>query len=73
MDTIKCKAKVAFTEFVSGYGQVHGDPDSSDVKARTPAIPVTIIERLSEAGKIVAPKGFNASDAVDGDMDAPAA
>ncbi len=64
-ETVKCKALQAFSLFVSGYGIVHGDPDSSDDKATDPLVPVRAIAQLVEAGNIAeagssgkkAPKG----------------
>ena len=55
---IKCKAKRAFTRFVSGFGMVHGDPESSLVEATHPAIPATEVGDLVEGGLIEAPKGW---------------
>ncbi|EQA97282.1 hypothetical protein [Sphingobium sp. HDIP04] len=52
MKTIQCRALKAFTQFIAGYGQVHGDPGSSDEKARLPMVPEDAVAMLIEAGKI---------------------
>ena len=57
-ETVTCKALVAFTQFVSGYGMVHGDPDSSDKAATHPAIPVEEVARFVKSELVKAPKGF---------------
>ena len=56
METIKCKALVAFTHHVPGFGQVHGDPDNK--KAKTPDVPVNAVAWLVEHGRIEEPKNF---------------
>jgi hypothetical protein len=56
MRTIRCIALVAFTQFVPGFGQVHGDPDSSDERAQFPMVPEVMIEMLVEADKIDVPE-----------------
>lgn len=58
VETVKCKALVAFTRYVSGYGQVHGDPDSKLKAAVTPEVPVEAVTRFVEDGFVAAPKGF---------------
>lgn len=63
METIICEARSVFTEFVSGYGMVHGDPDSSDGAATNPAIPVSIVQRLTDGRVIKKPKGWVAPEA----------
>ena len=57
-DTTPCKALEPFSEFVFGYGVVHGDPDSTDKTAKTPEVPNHVIDRLVGRGYIVAPKGW---------------
>jgi len=52
--TIKCVALVAFTQFVSGYGMIHGNPDAKD--AKFPLVPEDSVERFVEAGYIEAPE-----------------
>ncbi|WP_417615311.1 hypothetical protein [Parasphingorhabdus sp.] len=49
-----CKALRAFTEFVPGYGMVHGDPDSKDNKM--PEVPNKAIDKLVGEDKIEAPE-----------------
>ncbi|PZU59826.1 MAG: hypothetical protein DI547_04945 [Sphingobium sp.] len=56
MDTIACKAQRAFTYFVPGYGQVHGDPDNAE--AREPLVPVSVISHLVDQEKIEEPDGW---------------
>lgn len=71
-ETIKCKALATFTHYVSGHGQVHGDPESKDKNAKNPMVPVSVVLQLAEAGLIEAPKDFvdpNADEA----EEAPAA
>lgn len=55
-DTTQCKALRSFTQFVSGYGQVHGDPDSKDNKK--PDVPNSAIDLLVGEDKIAKPKGW---------------
>lgn len=57
-ETVKCVAIACFTQFVPEYGMIHGDPDSSDKKAKEPIVPDHVIARLVENGFIKAPKGF---------------
>lgn len=57
-ETVKCKALVAFTHFVSGYGMVHGDPDSSDKAANSPEVPVDEVAGFVAREQVKAPKGF---------------
>lgn len=64
--TIKCAALMAFTQFVPGYGMVHGDPDNEG--ASEPEVPVTYIEQLEREGRIEPPAGW-AGEA--GDAEAP--
>lgn len=54
-----CKALRAFTEFVPGYGQVHGDPDSNDNKM--PKVPNKAIDKLVGEDKIEAPEAESAA------------
>lgn len=56
IETIACKALRSFTQFVPGYGQVHGDPDNSE--ATDPLIPVTYIDHLIFEDKIEEPAGW---------------
>jgi hypothetical protein len=49
---VKCLALATFTQFITGYGQVHGDPDSTDERAREPMIPDFAVNFLLGAGKI---------------------
>lgn len=55
MDTFVCRALVAFTHHISGFGMVHGDPESSDEAARLPRVPLDAIDYLVDGGKIEAP------------------
>jgi hypothetical protein len=71
LETIKCTAKEAFTEYVSGHGMVHGDPNSSDKNARAPMVPLIVVERLAEAGSIAKPKGFTGASKDDAGDEAP--
>ncbi len=71
LETIKCTAKEAFTEYVSGHGMVHGDPNSSDKNARAPMVPLIVVERLAEAGSIAMPKGFTGASEDDAADEAP--
>lgn len=58
VETVKCKALVAFTQFVSGYGMIHGDPDSTDKAANNPEVPVDEVAGLVARELVKAPKGF---------------
>lgn len=60
VDTTVCKALRAFTEFVPGYGQVHGDPNSKDSKK--PKIPNYVIDKLVAEDKIEKPRGWVTAD-----------
>jgi hypothetical protein len=62
MKTIACRALVAFTQFVPGYGQVHGDPGSSLKEAKNPDVPESVIQQLADEGRIEAPKGFKVTE-----------
>jgi hypothetical protein len=57
-DPIKCRALASFTVFVSGYGQVHGDPDAKLAEAKSPLVPESQIQQLVDQGFIAAPKGW---------------
>lgn len=81
-DTIQCKALRPFTEYVSGYGMVHGNPtdENSDKKARAlarnPHVPTNVVKYFVESGLIDMPKDFvdeAEADADTGGGDAPAA
>lgn len=61
--TIKCKALAVFTEFVSGHGMVHGNPDAKD--AKLPEIPHSAVAKLTAAGMIEAPKNWVDPNVVD--------
>lgn len=63
METIACKALVAFTQFVPEYGQVHGDPDSSDKEARNPKVPTDFVKKFADSGFVALPKNFKADEA----------
>jgi hypothetical protein len=52
MEKIACKALRDFTQFVPGYGMVHGDPNNSDPQVKHPDIPVTVLDLLKEEGKV---------------------
>lgn len=52
MPMVKTKALVAFTEFVQGYGQVHGNPDGSSDDARFPKFPEHVAERLAAEKRV---------------------
>lgn len=54
MTLVKCKALRAFTEFVSGFGMVHGDPDNQSEKARFPEMPEEAAVKLISEGKVEA-------------------
>lgn len=58
MTLVKCIALMAFTQFVPGYGQVHGDPDNSE--AKEPEVPFDFVQKLIEENKVEAPDGWNA-------------
>lgn len=58
VETVKCKALVAFTHFVSGYGMVHGDPDSTDKAATNPEVPVDEVAGFVTREQVKTPKGF---------------
>ena len=47
METVSRKALTVFTEYVSGYGMVVGNPDDDAVK-----VPVHLVDRLVDEGKI---------------------
>lgn len=50
MDTVNRKALKAFTQFVSGYGMVHGNPDAED--AKVVMVPEVAVDQLVAEGKI---------------------
>lgn len=54
MDTIECVARKAFTKFVPGYGQVHGDPEGVE-EARVVDVPVDYVDELVQAGNLIDP------------------
>lgn len=53
---IRCKALRAFTQFVPGHGQVHGDPDNRDERVRFPEVPESHVQFLVDENKIEAPE-----------------
>lgn len=53
MDTIECKALRVFTQFIPGYGQIHGNPDAKD--AAKVRVPVDAVDTLVLEGKIEEP------------------
>lgn len=53
---IRCKALRAFTQFVPGHGQVHGDPDNKDERVSFPEVPESYVRFLVGEGKIEAPE-----------------
>jgi len=57
MNLIPCKALRAFTQFVPGFGQVHGDPDNQDERVSFPQVPESYVQFLADEGKIEAPEG----------------
>lgn len=57
MTLVKCKAARVFTEFVSNFGMVHGNPEGSDERARFPMVPEAAVEKLIAEGKIEASEG----------------
>ena len=57
MTLVKYKALRAFTEFVSNFGMVHGDPEGSDERARFPSVPEDSALKLIAEGKIEALDG----------------
>ena len=59
MTTVTAAAKVAFTHYVPGYGQVHGDPKGSK-QAKKPTVPESVVGLLIERGFITKPKGWKA-------------
>lgn len=52
---IRCKALRAFTQFVPGHGQVHGDPDNQDERVSFPEVPESYVQFLVDEGKVEAP------------------
>ena len=70
-ETVKCKALVSFTHYVSGHGQVHGDPESKDKAAKFPMVPVSVVTLLADGGMIEMPKGFVDPNAPEADDEAP--
>lgn len=52
MTLVKCKAVRVFTEFVSNFGMVHGNPEGSDERARFPMVPEAAVAKLAAEGKI---------------------
>lgn len=50
MNTVNRKALKAFTHFVPGYGQVHGNPEADD--AKVVKVPVGSVDQLVAEGKI---------------------
>ena len=57
METVSCKALMAFTHYVPDYGQVHGDPENEE--AKTVNVPLVAVKMLVEDGRIAKPKGLN--------------
>lgn len=57
MKLVQMAALVAFTRFVPGHGQVHGDPDSSDEKARLPMVPEHLADKWAEDGIVAEATG----------------
>ena len=57
METVTCKATGVFTKFVEGYGQVHGDPDSSLKAATNPEVPEHVVQELVDAGLVTLADG----------------
>lgn len=55
MKLIRCMALRAFTQFVPGFGQVHGDPDNQDERVSFPEVPESYVQFLADEGKIEAP------------------
>ncbi|WP_066112345.1 MULTISPECIES: hypothetical protein [unclassified Blastomonas] len=56
MKLIRCMALRAFTQFVPGFGQVHGDPDNQDEAVQFPMVPESHVDLLVDEGKIEAPE-----------------
>ena len=53
-ELVQATALVSFSKFVEGYGVVHGDPDSSDERARYPLVPASAFDELEAAAQIEA-------------------
>jgi hypothetical protein len=64
METLACKALVAFTQFVPDYGQVHGDPDNKLKEAQNPLVPTSHIVKFADQGLIEIPKRFKVEEEV---------
>lgn len=56
MNLIRCQALRAFTQFVPGHGQVHGDPDNQDEAVQFPMVPESYVNHLAGEGKIQHPE-----------------
>lgn len=73
METVACKALKAFTQFVPDYGQVHGDPESTLKEAKTPLVPVSMVEAFADQGFVALAKGFVTAAEAAADAEAEAA
>lgn len=69
MTLVKCKAVRVFTEFVSNFGMVHGNPEGSDERARFPMVPEAAVAKLAAEGKIETDAGNTALPQLDHDGD----
>lgn len=56
--TVRCTALTTFTQFVSGYGMVHGSPEADD--AKNPVVPEHVVQRFVDEGYVEA-EGYTQS------------
>jgi hypothetical protein len=71
-EKIKCVALAVFTRFVEGYGQVHGDPESSLDEAVNPLVPVGSVASFVRDG-LVSCDGFVSGEPEPNEDPAPTA
>ena len=50
--TVRCTTLTTFTQFVSGYGMVHGSPEADD--AKNPVVPEHVVQRFVDEGYVEA-------------------
>lgn len=69
MNLIRCQALRAFTQFVPGFGQVHGDPDNQEEAVQFPMVPESHVQFLANEGKIEAPECLDAEPEVEKELE----
>lgn len=69
---ITCLALTSFSQFVSGHGIIHGDPESPLKAATHPEIPEHKVETFVDNGWVEAPEGFFDGEPVEDGEPTPA-